>query len=71
MDWLIWGGTAVTLVGLGGLIYCIVAVARAKAAGLDEQALKARLQGLIAFNLGALFVSALGLMMVVAGILLG
>ena len=71
MDWLIWGGTAVTLLGLGGLIYCIFSVARAKAAGLDDQALKARLQGLIAFNLGSLFVSALGLMMVVAGIFLG
>lgn len=71
MAWLIWAGAAVTLAGLGGLVWCILAVARARRAGLAEEALRARLQSVIALNLGALFLSALGLMMVVAGIILG
>lgn len=70
MDMLIWAGTAVTALGLAGLVWCIVTVARARRAGLDEAALKARLQRVIAFNLAALLVSALGLMMVVVGVML-
>jgi len=68
MGWLIWTGTAVTLLGVAGLVLCILSVARARRAGLDEAALRARLQRVIALNLGALFVSAIGLMMVVVGI---
>lgn len=71
MDGLIWTGAAVTLAGLGGLIWCIVKVAAARRAGLDDATLRARLQHVVALNLGALLLSALGLMMVVAGILLG
>ncbi len=70
MDGLIWAGAAVTVLGLLGLIWCIVTVTRARAAGLDEAALKARLQRVVAYNLGALGVSAIGLMMVVVGIFL-
>lgn len=71
MDWLIWTGAAVTLAGLGGLVWCILKVAAARRAGLPDAALRARLQRVVALNLGALFLSAIGLMMVVAGILLG
>jgi len=71
MERLVWAGTAVTVAGLGGLIWCILTVARARRAGLSDAALKARLQKVIALNLGALFVSALGLMMVVVGLFLG
>ncbi|MBS0565708.1 MAG: hypothetical protein JSR87_14930 [Proteobacteria bacterium] len=71
MAGLIWAGTAVTLAGLGGLVWCIVTIARARRAGLDDAALKARLQRVIAYNMAALFLSAIGLMMVVAGIILG
>ena len=71
MDWLIWTGAAVTLAGLGGLVWCILRVAAARRAGLDDAALRARLQAVVALNLGALLLSALGLMLVVAGILLG
>lgn len=70
MGWLVWAGTAVTLLGVGGLIACILTVARARRAGLDEVALRARLQRVIAWNLGALLISALGLMLVVVGIVL-
>ena len=71
MENLIWIGAAVTLLGLAGLVWCIIKVARAKRQGLDDAALKDELQKVVAFNLGALFLSAIGLMMVVLGILLG
>ena len=70
MDWMIWLGTMVTLAGLAGLIWCILTVTRAKRAGLSDAALKARLQQVVAMNLGALFLSVIGLMMVVVGIFL-
>lgn len=70
MDILIWAGAAVTLAGIGGLLACVVRVARARRAGLPDEELKARLQKIIALNLGALFLSAIGLMMVVVGIFL-
>lgn len=71
MENLIWIGAAVTLLGLAGLVWCILKVARAKRRGLDDAALKAEIQKVVAFNLGALLLSAIGLMMVVLGILLG
>ena len=70
MEILIWLGAAVTLLGLIGLIACIVIAARARGAGLSDDEVKARLQRVVALNLGALFVSAIGLMMVVTGVLL-
>lgn len=59
-----------TVLGLAGLLYCIIAVARAKRAGLDDAALRERLQKAVAINLGALAVSALGLMIVIVGVFL-
>lgn len=70
MDILIWIGAALSLLGLAGIVTCIIAVLRAKRAGLEEAVLRDRLQRAIAWNLGALMTSALGLGMVVAGILL-
>lgn len=58
------------MLGVAGLVWCIVIVARARRAGLDDAALKARLQKVVALNMAALGISALGLMFVVAGILL-
>ncbi|MEO9823187.1 MAG: hypothetical protein ABJF50_02075 [Paracoccaceae bacterium] len=70
MENLIWIGAAVTVVGLAGLIWCIASVARGRKLGLDDAAMKARLQKVVAVNMAALFLSAIGLMMVVVGILL-
>lgn len=70
MEMLIWVGSAVTLLGIAGLVWCILTVARARRAGLEDAALKARLQKVIAWNLGALFLSVAGLMLVVVGIFL-
>jgi hypothetical protein len=71
MDWLIWAGAAVALVGLAGLIWCITLAVQARRAGLDDAALRARLQRIVAINMGALFLSVIGLMTIVIGILLG
>ncbi len=70
MQSLIWIGAAVTLLGLAGLIWCILKVQRARRKGLPDDALKTELQKVVALNLGALLLSAIGLMMVVVGILL-
>ncbi|WP_380053039.1 hypothetical protein ACFE33_10455 [Falsihalocynthiibacter sp. SS001] len=71
MDILIYLGAAVSLIGLIGLIYCIVSAMNARKAGLDDDAMRERLKGLVAWNMGALFTSILGLMLVVLGIFLG
>lgn len=71
MAWLIWMGSAVTVLGLAGLVLCIAKVAAARRAGLSDEAMRQRLQKIVALNLGALFLSALGLILVVVGILLG
>jgi hypothetical protein len=70
MDWLIWIGAAVSLGGIAGLLRCIQLAMRARTSGLDSTAMRARLQQIVTFNLAALGVSALGLMLVVMGILL-
>ncbi|HHS89462.1 MAG TPA: hypothetical protein ENJ26_03755 [Rhodobacteraceae bacterium] len=71
MEWMIWPGAFVAFLGLLGLIYCIISAARARAQGLEPEQMQARLQKLVAINMAALGVSAIGLMMVVVGILLG
>lgn len=63
-------GTVITLAGLALLGYCIFAVVRARKAGLSDEDMKARLQKLVAVNLGALALAGIGLMCVVVGIFL-
>ncbi|AML53420.1 MULTISPECIES: hypothetical protein [Falsihalocynthiibacter] len=70
MDILIIAGAVLSLIGLIGLIYCIVSALRARKQGLSDEEMRVRLRGLVAWNMGALFTSILGLMMVVAGIFL-
>lgn len=70
MEWLIWTGAATSLAGVAGLVWCIVYTLRARRAAMDETTLRVRLQKAVVMNLAALMVSALGLMMVVIGILL-
>lgn len=68
MEFLIWGGAAVSLVGLIGLIFSIIRVNRARKAGLPDDELRAAVQRVIPLNLGSLFLSVIGLMMVIIGI---
>ena len=70
MKWLIWSGAALTLVGVIGLLWCIRVVMANRRKNLDEGAMRAALQRVVALNMGALAVSGIGLMMVVVGIIL-
>ncbi len=70
METLIWSGAAVSLAGLVGLVWCILKVARARRAGLSDKDLRAAIQKVVVLNMAALFVSVIGLMMVIVGIFL-
>ncbi|MDD9922578.1 MAG: hypothetical protein OXQ92_09925 [Boseongicola sp.] len=70
MENLIWIGAILTLVGVAGLVWCISIAMKAKREGLDDAAMKERLQKVVALNMGALGLSAIGLMCVVLGIFL-
>ena len=70
-DALIWGGAGLAALGLAGILWCIVTAARAKRARLDDAAMRATMQRVVAVNMGALAASMLGLMAVVLGIMLG
>ena len=69
MDLVIWGGALVSMIGLFGIVYCIVMVFKAKKADLPEDEMRTRLKTLVLINMVALFVSVIGLMIVVAGII--
>jgi hypothetical protein len=68
---LILGGSFISLVGLAGLINCIFKVMNAKKSALNEDELKAVVRNTLPMNLASLFLSVLGLMAVVIGIILG
>jgi len=70
LDIVIWVGAALSLAGLAGVIWCILKVMKARRADLTDEQLRAVLARVLPINLGALFVSVLGLMMVVAGAIL-
>lgn len=71
MDIMIWTGAAISLAGVVGLFYCIAKAIQAKRAGLPDDEMKARLKSVVTLNLAALMVSALGLVCVIVGIMLG
>lgn len=71
MDILIWSGAAISLLGVAGLVWCIVHVMRLRRLSLAESEMRTRMQKAVAVNFAALGISTLGLMMVVIGIFLG
>ncbi|MCH2095766.1 MAG: hypothetical protein MK160_11705 [Rhodobacteraceae bacterium] len=71
MSALIWGGAAISLAGLLGLVWCILRVMRARKAGLSDDALRDVVRNTVPLNMGALFLSVIGLMIVIVGIFLG
>lgn len=68
---MIWGGAALSLTGLAGLVWCIIRVMRARKADLSDEELRAVVKSVLPLNLGALFLSVIGLMLVILGIFLG
>ena len=70
MEILIWIGSILSLLGLVGLLWCIKTVLRAKKAADSDEELRMSLQKVVPFNMAALFLSAIGLMLVILGIML-
>ncbi|MFD3190168.1 hypothetical protein ACFMPD_07815 [Sedimentitalea sp. HM32M-2] len=70
-EMMIWAGAALSLVGLAGLVWCILRVAKARRAKLSDAEMRATLQAVLPMNMAALFLSVIGLMLVVVGIILG
>lgn len=70
MEVVVWIGAALSAIGIAGIIYSIVAVARAKRANLPDEDLRAQIAAILPINLGALFVSMIGLMAVIIGVVL-
>ena len=69
-DLLVWSGAALSLIGLVGLVWSIIRVSRARRTITDDEALRAEIQKALPINLGALFLSVIGLMLVVVGVFL-
>ena len=63
-------GAIITIIGLTGLFYCILKALIAKNAGLKGEELSNELKKLLPINLISLFFSAIGLGLVIVGILL-
>ncbi|MBV7410337.1 hypothetical protein [Maritimibacter sp. DP1N21-5] len=70
MDWMIWIGAAISVVGLLGLVTSAMRVVRAKREGLDDDALRTAVKSAMVLNFGALMLSAFGLILVVVGVIL-
>ncbi len=70
-DVIIWAGTGLSLTGMAGLVWCIRRVMVARKANLTDEELRAVVQGVLPWNLGALFLSVIGLMLVILGISFG
>ncbi|MBE1284083.1 MAG: hypothetical protein GJ676_12305 [Rhodobacteraceae bacterium] len=68
---LVWIGAGLSVLGLIGLVWCIVKVAKARRSNLSDEELRQAVQAVLPYNLGALLLSVLGLMLVVVGIFLG
>ncbi|WP_299690585.1 hypothetical protein [uncultured Tateyamaria sp.] len=68
---LIWSGAGFAVLGLLGLIWCISTVWRARRAKLPDEEMRAVMASVLPRNLGALFISVLGLMLVVLGVFMG
>ena len=70
-EMMIWAGAAISLIGLVGIVWCILRVVRARRANLEDEEMRAVLQSVIPVNMGALFLSVIGLMLVAVGSILG
>ena len=67
---LIWGGTAVSIIGLIGLLFSMYKVAFAKKNITSDEELRMSIRAAMPLNLASLFLSVLGLMSVTIGVLI-
>lgn len=71
MQYLIWIGTVISVIGLIGILFSISRVMKAKKDNLDDEEMRVRISKILPLNLGSLFLSVIGLMMVILGISFG
>ena len=67
---LIWGGALLSIFGLIGLLFSMYKVAKAKKNNTSDQELRESIKAAMPLNLASLFVSVLGLMSVIIGVLM-
>ena len=67
---LIWGGALLSVFGLIGLLFSMYTVAKAKKNNTSDQELRESIKAAMPLNLASLFVSVLGLMSVIIGVLM-
>ena len=70
MELLIWIGSILSILGLVGLFWCIKTVLEAKKLVNSDEQLRDSLRKIVPLNMAALFLSAIGLMLVILGIIL-
>ncbi len=70
MEWLIYVGAFLSVIGLAGLVLSIVKVVRLKGQNLNDEEMRDGVQKVMPLNLGSLFLSVIGLMTVTMGIFL-
>ena len=70
-DIIVWIGAGLSVLGMIGLVWSIIRVAGAKRRATSDEELRAAVQKALPLNLGALFLSVIGLMLVIVGIFLG
>ena len=70
-DLIVWGGAALSLAGLFGLVWCILRVVKVRKTGISDNELRVTVQRVLPWNLASLFLSVIGLMLVILGISLG
>ena len=68
---IVWGGAVLSLAGLLGLVWCILHVMKARKSGISDEELRNTVQGVLPWNLASLFLSVIGLMLVILGISFG
>ena len=67
---LIWGGALLSVFGLIGLLFSMYKVAKAKKNNTSDQELRDSIKAAMPLNLASMFVSVLGLMSVIIGVLM-
>lgn len=70
-DIIVWIGAGLSVLGMIGLVWSIIRVAGAKRRATSDEELRVAVQKALPLNLGALFLSVIGLMLVIVGIFLG
>lgn len=68
MQYLTWIGALISVIGLAGIVMSISRVAKAKKANLGDEEMREHISKVLPLNLGSLFLSVIGLMMVILGI---